>query len=758
MSNKKHMKLWYVILCCLVVAVLFSSKLGTTGHDRVLAENNICISTANCAGHYTNGFCNDCNGYEPATITTGKYEFDNNAETLDVVYEISNAGQLYWLSEKINNEYHLYDSVNAVLTQDIVINNNVLINDEYGNLVLNGDGSNFKEWFPIGQKYTDNETVVEKPYKGVFDGNNFSISGLYINDIDIDNVGFIGLAEGNGNSNLGVRNLSIINSYIKANNCVGAIVGNMGGGFSVEKCSNKNIVVEGNSCVGGITGRCTGVINNCYNLGDIKGIEKVGGIVGQVSSGRVENSFTLGHIYASSNVGAVIGEIENDSTGVLNCFYLENIASDDDGAVDGVGSGFNVANEEEFATPKTDDSFKNGEIAFLLNNAISSEDVAWGQNIDLAGSHELYPVLGGDIVYKIYNCDGATFLSYSNTNTVTPHIYSYTATNNVITKTCNRCLHTETITIKAAENLAYDRTRKPVIVQSSDENETSSYTITYKGKQNDKTNYNSSDAPIFAGEYSATLSVENVQAKVDFKILRAVIDYPIYKSKFYNGRHQVADINPDSLYTIDNLGGIDVGSYEVKCKIIDANNYIWHGVDESLLDEENSLNGGDNEEVDYSVLILQFDILKATNAWSSMSEENEYIIGNSPSAISTLGQVTVEYKQKDAGDEEYTDILPTSEGYYFVRFTVGETSNYTGLSYSKLINFVSADTDDSSDEYIGGDEMSPKNTPKGLSPGVIILIVTCCVITSIGIVVGLYYLLLSRKIKKINKRGNDGKR
>ena len=56
-----------------------------------------------------NGFCqNDTTHYQPAEDSDG-----------DGTYEISNAGQLYWFADKVNNgEY----SLNAVLTADISVN------------------------------------------------------------------------------------------------------------------------------------------------------------------------------------------------------------------------------------------------------------------------------------------------------------------------------------------------------------------------------------------------------------------------------------------------------------------------------------------------------------------------------------------------------------------------------------------------------------------------------------------------------------
>ena len=53
----------------------------------------------------TNGFgnCPKCNAtvYQPATETTDKYDIDDDG-TKDTVYEISNAGKLYWFAGLLN--------------------------------------------------------------------------------------------------------------------------------------------------------------------------------------------------------------------------------------------------------------------------------------------------------------------------------------------------------------------------------------------------------------------------------------------------------------------------------------------------------------------------------------------------------------------------------------------------------------------------------------------------------------------------------
>ena len=124
-----------------------------------------------------NGFCACNNAYQPADLTTNKYDIDGD-KINDEVYEISNAGQLYWFAGLVNGTLSgvpQNTSANAVLTKDIVVNEDVLKSDGTVN-----EGT-FKEWTPIATNAS--------PYTGIFEGQNHTISGLYFNQEDSYDVG-----------------------------------------------------------------------------------------------------------------------------------------------------------------------------------------------------------------------------------------------------------------------------------------------------------------------------------------------------------------------------------------------------------------------------------------------------------------------------------------------------------------------------------------------------------------------------------------
>ena len=156
------------------------------------------------------GLCACDKAYQPAVLTTDKYDVDKDG-VYDKVYEISNADQLYWFANKINNENYTSGNINAVLTADIVVNENVLKSD--GTL---NDGS-FTDWTPIGMWAGDDEYYS---YSGIFDGQNHTISGLYLNQMGM--AGCVGLF-GHVGSGGKVSNVRVLDSYFSVNGGVGGL-------------------------------------------------------------------------------------------------------------------------------------------------------------------------------------------------------------------------------------------------------------------------------------------------------------------------------------------------------------------------------------------------------------------------------------------------------------------------------------------------------------------------------------------------------
>lgn len=460
------------------------------GAENREAENiDLDAETADGTHTYKNGFCTDdgCNAYEPAVLTTGKYDIDANGEITDSdeAYEIGNAGQLYWFAGLVNGT--LTDGTaqnlkaNAVLTADIIVNKDLLtsINTDDDGKVTNG--TSFRIWLPIGKINNDNGKPML--YAGIFDGKGYSISGVYANLYDApvedpkniyNNKSYAGLF----GLHAGVtRNLSVLDSYMRGEDCIGGICGYKDGGtiqncYSaatvcgdsyiggicgcsegdsiIENCYNTGYVygatrsiggicgdnsatlqgcsnvgnVKGKFCVGGIVGQSYGSgntiwIKDCYNRGNVIGdTEKIGGIGGYIDRSLVENCYSQATVSGNTAVGGICGY--GYKTTFQNTYYDSNLYTGD-----ALGLSRDVTTEK--AGGKPSQAFESGEIAYLLQ--AGREEAIWGQTLS-GNDVQVYPVLGGAKVYQnitYQDCakdEAHTVYTYANDQK--PTVYEYT--------------------------------------------------------------------------------------------------------------------------------------------------------------------------------------------------------------------------------------------------------------------------------------------------------------------------------------------
>ena len=433
---------------------------------------------------YENGFCTICSAYEPAVLTTGKYDIDANGEITnsDEAYEIGNAGQLYWFAGLVNGT--LTDGTaqnlgaNAVLTKNITVNEDLLASiktDDDGNVT---NGSSFKAWRPMGMADENGEFTGH--YKGIFDGNGYSISGLYVNrdeaTADVNSrfkssIGLFGYHDGV------TKNLGILDSYMRGNYCIGGICGYNDGGtiqncYSaatvcgdsyiggicgrsrsnsiIENCYNAGYVYGATRSIGGICGDNYSTIESCYNIGIIEGNFMVGGIVG-VSSGSgntiwikdcynrgnvigdtidiggiggyigsslVENCYSQATVSGNTNVGGICGN--SNKVDFQNAYYDSNLYTGD-------AFGYSEDATIKQTEGKSSQAFESGEIAYLLQ--AGREEAIWGQTLS-GNDVQVYPVLGGEKVYQNITYQDCTkdeaHTVYTYANDQKPTVYEYT--------------------------------------------------------------------------------------------------------------------------------------------------------------------------------------------------------------------------------------------------------------------------------------------------------------------------------------------
>ena len=175
------------------------------------------------------------------------------------------------------------------------------------------------KWTPIGIDYNNVQDKL-----GTFEGNNFSICGVYVNR----DANFNGIF---GSSNT-INDLTIKDSFLKGNNATGGIVGSMRNGI-INNCHNKNTIIvlkEDSILVGGIIGQSIGKTKNCTNTGNIIGNvlsnnvkdSYVGGIAGEALN--ITNCTNLGEITKVGNyVGGIVGHTTRTIDGCKNKGKIE---------------------------------------------------------------------------------------------------------------------------------------------------------------------------------------------------------------------------------------------------------------------------------------------------------------------------------------------------------------------------------------------------------------------------------------------------
>ena len=300
-------------------------------------------------------------------------------------------------------------------------------------------------WTPIGNS-------EENQYQGTFDGNGKTISNLYIK-ASSDYTGFFGYADAGS-----IKNITFDNAKVKNTN--NDYTGILAGG--VKSCMIENIktldncTVEGNLYIGGIAGVASGIISNCENHAEVKGMASLGGIlgmyfdpensitscanygavtgtgsyvggmVGYFRKGELQNCANYGNITGTVSVGNLIGTA--DECNLNNVLGTGNVTATFDtgcagllvGTINqsGTASGILAYNSSAKLTinetEQTDgavkaigegsltypekikaftlEQLKSGEVAYLLNGSTSEGKLAWYQKLSGTDA-DAYPVL-----------------------------------------------------------------------------------------------------------------------------------------------------------------------------------------------------------------------------------------------------------------------------------------------------------------------------------------------------------------------------
>ena len=264
------------------------------------------------------------------------------------VYQIGTAEELAWLAAEINNSSNNSQSYSAVLTADIDLG--------------------YRPWTPIGC-YVDWQS--NHPYRGVFDGQGHTVSGLYVTALSNGYAGLFGYTSGSTTiKNLTVEGEIRLEDVSTTAKHIGGIVGEANA--KLERCvSRVRISAAGfgtrDTCaVGGIAGKLSGAMTDCRFEGSIDITCKrggayisggVGGLAGNAAGGALTRCVNTGAVTVDKGTGvggiagitsrevtftqcANTGHISNDTTAVLSSGEKPKGGT---GGILGVGKSGNVS-------------------------------------------------------------------------------------------------------------------------------------------------------------------------------------------------------------------------------------------------------------------------------------------------------------------------------------------------------------------------------------------------------------------------------
>ena len=245
----------------------------------------------------------------------------NGNGDVDTPYIITKAEELAWFRNQVNGGKNkicakIADNVEVIDLKDFCHAEDV--------------SQNLKElsWVPIG--------TANKPYKGTFDGNNKTITNLYIKTAHND-VGFFCMIMGATIQDLifdnaKVENVSTTNTKAL---CTGILAGGSDAGTNPPSHikgikTTKNCTVIGQNDTGGIVGNACNInIENCENRSSVKGESYVGGIAGNYYYKNIKRCTNYGTVETVKNnsqrTGGIIGYA--NGTSIEDCANYGKLTS-----------------------------------------------------------------------------------------------------------------------------------------------------------------------------------------------------------------------------------------------------------------------------------------------------------------------------------------------------------------------------------------------------------------------------------------------
>lgn len=273
-------------------------------------------------------------------ICPGCHAVGQEAEAVEGVFQLNNAGNLLWWAQYVNAGNPASD---AVLTVDADLS--------------------AAKYVPAGNS--------ENRYVGTFDGQGHAVT-LALDNSGLNYQGLFGVATDGAT----IKNV-VVKGSVSGKNYVGGIVGGSNGSADGKKLS----------------------IINCGNEAEISAAEANGaGIVGVNMSGAahfyISNCYNVGNVNSGKEAGAITGWTGGDKSTIENTYNIGVVKNGADISTDFVRGGGNLVNTYNLST--NDATVESGELAYKLGSAFGQ--VIGSDAYPVLGSAPVYAV--GDAGYS----------------------------------------------------------------------------------------------------------------------------------------------------------------------------------------------------------------------------------------------------------------------------------------------------------------------------------------------------------------------
>jgi hypothetical protein len=237
-------------------------------------------------------------------------------------------------------------------------------------------------------------------FTGHLDGNDFTISGLYVNRGSDDYVGLFGVIDGGEVKNVGLVDPNVTgksqagalvgkNYYGTITNChstgdvsgtdtVGGLVGFQSYGSISHSSSQATVIGSGDNC-GGLLGNSQfGTIDNCNSAGNVRGNSNVGGLAGSKTYDSISNCNSEATVIGSgNNCGGLVGF--NSRVAITNCRSAGAVTGDNQvGGLVGYGVTSCTITNCHSTGNVTGNSNVGGLVGYMYSNSSINDSYATG--------------------------------------------------------------------------------------------------------------------------------------------------------------------------------------------------------------------------------------------------------------------------------------------------------------------------------------------------------------------------------------------